>query len=379
MKNYSADIKNHKGYRINNICSTIIISFSLCLCLSGDILSQETKTADSLKFYDGQMFPIIGKGHSETSYIRFPVKYKTSIRKEVWGLGQHSAGMSIRFRTNASQITVRWTALGDNVLDHMPSTGVKGIDLYSIVDDEWKYLNTGRVKGKNNEFTLVSSKDRIFREYLLNLPLYDGVESLSIGVNSNAEITPPKEDYLVNAKPVVYYGTSIAQGGCASRPGMAFTNILARSMDRSFVNMAFSGNGTMDLPVGEAMAEIDAALFVIDCNANMKKELIYEKCVALVKLLKKKRPSVPVLLVEGFMFENGFGKPEESGMHQNNIELKKAFENLKDSGIKGIYYKKGDGLIGDDHEGTVDGVHPNDLGMLRIAEAMEPAIRKIIK
>ncbi len=375
MKNYY--IKT-KGIKRNNICGAILISFSLCFFFPGNILSQE-KPADSLKFYDGQMFTVIGKGHSETSYNRFPEKYKTSIRKEVWGLGQHSAGMSIRFRTNASQITIRWTVKGDNIMDHMPFTGIKGVDIYAMVDDSWKYVNTGRVKGKENEFTVVKTKDLVFREYLLNLPLYDGVESLYIGVNKNAEITPPKEEYLVSAKPVVYYGSSIAQGGCASRPGMAFTNILARSMDRPFINMGFSGAGTFDLPVGEAIAEINAAAYVIDCNPNTTTDLIYEKCVELVKLLKKKRPEIPVLLVEAFNYENGFVKPENSENTKKNKELKRAFETLKDLGIKQLFYKKGDGLIGDDHEGTVDGVHPNDVGMLRIAEEIEPAIRKIIK
>ena len=372
-------MKYYTKIKSNNICGATLISFLLCFAINGNILSQETKPADSLKFYDGQMFPIIGKYHSETSYNRFPEKFKTTIRKEVWGLGEHSAGMSIRFRTNASQITIRWTVKGDNIMDHMPATGIKGIDIYAMVDDSWKYVNTCRVQGRNNEYTVVKSKEMVSREYLLNLPLYDGVESLYIGVNKNAEITSPREDYLTELKPVVYYGSSIAQGGCASRPGLAFTNIIARSMDRSFINMGFSGAGTFDLPVGEAIAEIDAAAYVIDCNPNTTTDLIYEKCLDLVKLLKKKRPEIPVLLVEAFNYENGFTKPENSENAKKNKELKRAFETLKKQGIRQLYYKKGAGLIGDDHEGTVDGVHPNDLGMLRIAEAMEPAIRKIIK
>jgi len=264
-------------------------------------------------------------------------------------------------------------------MDHMASTGVKGIDLYAMVNEHWKYLNTGRVKGKINEFTLVQTDKEVYREYLLNLPLYDGVESLSIGVNSNAIITIPKENYLVAKKPVVYYGSSIAQGGCASRPGMLFTNILSRSIDRSFINMGFSGNGTFDESVGEAMCEIDAALYVIDCNPNTKTELIYNRAVELVKQLKKNKPEIPVLMVEGYYYENGFGKPEESETAKKNTELQKAFKTLQESGIQQIYYQKGDGMIGRDHEGTVDGVHPNDLGMMRISEFLQPVIQKIVK
>jgi lysophospholipase L1-like esterase len=160
---------------------------------------------------------------------------------------------------------------------------------------------------------------------------------------------------------------------------MAFTNILSRMTDRSFINMGFSGSGTFDIPVGEAMSEIDAALYIIDCNPNTKTDLIYQRAIDLVKLLKQKRPEIPILLVEGFEYVNGFGDPKESDQGKKNLELKRAFNTLKESGLKQIYYRKGEGLIGDDYEGTVDGVHPNDLGMMRIAQALKPAIQKLLK
>jgi hypothetical protein len=354
----------------------LLVTFSLSIF---NISGENRDLQDSIRFYDGQEFTIIGKFHAEKNYVRFPQEYRTKLREEVWGLGQHSAGISIRFCSNASEIIVRWTVKGDNSMDHMPSTGVKGIDLYAFIDNHWKYVNTGRVQGKNNEFILVKSAGNTYREYLLNLPLYDGIETLSIGINSNAQISLPKANYLIAKKPVVYYGSSIAQGGCASRPGMAFTNILARAMNRSFINMGFSGNGTFDQSVGEAMCEIDASLYVIDCNPNTKTELIYERAVELVNQLKKNRPEVPVLLVEGFYYENGLGKPEDSVTEKKRIELRRAFKVLQESGVQQIYYQKGDGMIGYDHEGTVDGVHPNDVGMLRFAEAIQPVIEKILK
>jgi len=365
---------------LNAFCCRMIFLTGTLFLLNPAIASSENSgQGDTLKYIDGQSFTIIGRYHTEKNYARFPQEYEHKLRKDVWDLGQNSTGISIRFRTNASEITVRWTLLEDNSMDHMAFTGIKGVDLYARVDNKWKYVNTARVKGKVNEFTLVKTSEAIYREYLLNLPLYDGIDSLSIGVNSSAEIGLPAEKYLIDKKPVVYYGSSIAQGGCTSRPGMAFTNILERAMDRSFINMGFSGSGTFDIPVGEAMSEIDAALYVIDCNPNTKTDLIYERAVALVKLLKEKRPAVPVLLVEGFYYVSGFGDPQESDQAKKNAELQRAFNTLKKSGLKQIYYKKGDGMIGNDSEGTVDGVHPNDLGMMRIAESLEPAIKKLIK
>lgn len=358
---------------------SLTVSALIMFCIIFPVFSGSGgSTGDSIKYYDGQSFTIIGKFHNEKNFMRFPRNYRDKLRKEVWELAQHSAGISIRFCTDASDIIVRWSVTGDNIMDHMPFTGIKGIDLYAYVDDHWKYVNTGRVQGKTSEFTLVTNVGQVFREYLLNLPLYDGVDSLYIGINSDALISPPKAGYLVTRKPVVYYGSSIAQGGCASRPGMAFTNILERAMDRPFINMGFSGNGTFDQPVGEAMCEIDAALFVIDCNPNTSGELIYDRAIQLVKLLKQKRPAVPVLLVEGFYYETGFGRPEESDTEKKRIELRRAYKSLQESGIQQIYYKKGDGMIGYDHEGTVDGVHPNDLGMMRIAESLQPVIENIL-
>ena len=338
-----------------------------------------SSTNDTIRFHDGQSFTIIGRFHSEMNYARFPANYQDKLREPVWNLGQHSAGISIRFRTNSPFIAVKWTVKNDAVMDHMPFTGIKGVDLYSIVEGNWKYINTGRVQGRSNEFTLVSGAGDTYREYLLNLPLYDGADTVLIGISHSASITVPQENHLIAKKPVVYYGSSIAQGGCASRPGLLFTNILSRKMDRSFINMGFSGNGTFDLSVGEAMCETDAALYVIDCNPNTTRDLIYERAVALVKYMKEKRPDIPVLLVEAFHYVNGFGKPLESENEKKNIELKRAFKTLKDSGIRDLYYREGEGLIGDDYEGTVDGVHPNDIGMLRIAEELEPTIRILLE
>jgi hypothetical protein len=357
----------------------VLYIFSLCFFFTGKAFCAGAKGNDSLKYYDGQEFTIIGRFHSEKTYARFPLKYKNILRQDVWDLGQQSAGESIRFNTNASTIVVRWSVKGDETIDPMSATGIRGVDLYAFVDGRWMFMNTGQAQGNTNEYTLVTTGGEIFREYLLNLPLHDGLESLSIGIDHNATISKPKENYLITQKPVVYYGSSIAQGVCASRPGMAFTNILSRAMDRSFINMGFCGNGTFDLSVGEAMCEINAALYVIDCTPNTDKELIYERAVGLVKFLKEKKPEIPVLLIDCYDYEIGFIKSVDSDNEKKRIELRRAYAFLKSTGIQQLYYKSGEGLVGNDHEGTVDDVHPNDLGMMRIAKALQPEIQKIIK
>jgi GDSL-like Lipase/Acylhydrolase family/N-terminus of Esterase_SGNH_hydro-type len=349
--------------------------------LRSDLSGKNFSIEDSINFYDGLSFKVIGKYHDEKNFGRFPARYKETLRQEVWNLGQNSAGLGIRFATNARTIIVRWTVMNESNLRHMPATGVRGVDLYTFANNQWQYVRTGFPSEKTTEYTLLSQGDGKLREYLLNLPLYDGVESLEIGVNEGATITGPRQKYLIDKKPVVYYGTSIAQGGCASRPGLAYTSILSRKLDREFINFGFSGNGTIETSVGEAMCEIDAALFVIDCNPNTKAELIYDRTVALVNMLRKQKPEVPILLIEGFLNESNYFNPASDGnanIRKKREELRRAFENLRKSGTAKLYYKKGDGLIGMDHEGTVDGIHPNDIGMMRMADALFPVLKKLL-
>jgi len=341
---------------------------------------QTRPSKDSLTFYDAQVFTIIGKFHNEKNYNRFPQKYKQTLRPEVWNLSQNSAGISVRFRSNATDISITWRVSGEVSFPHMALTGIRGVDLYAWDKGLWKFIQTGRPTAKTSQYEMLQGGEPVFREYLLNLPLYDGIEAISIGVNSGAEISKPKEQLLIANKPVVYYGSSIAQGGCASRPGMAFTNILSRKLDRSFMNMGFSGEGTFDESVGEGMCEIDAALYVIDCNPNTKRELIYDRAVKLVNQLRRNKPQIPVLLIENSLYpKNEFTIIGRSEDLAKRAELKKAFEFLVKSGVRDLYYQTGDGLIGYDNEATVDGVHPSDLGMIRMADFLMPKIRKILK
>jgi len=336
--------------------------------------------ADSLKYYDGHALTTIGQFHHENNWLRFPIRYKSTLREPVWDESTSSAGIAIRFRTNARQIAVRWTLSGVHDGEEAGSPGVDGVDLYALTTGHWQYVGTGMPKKKSNESLLLRKGDGHYREYLLNLPLYDGVDSLFIGVNDTAVISRPVRTDLVTGRPVIYYGSSIAQGAAASRPGMAYVNMLSRRMNRPFLNFGFSGEGKFDLSVGKAMSEVDAALYVIDCTPNSKGEIICDSAVKLVRLLKKERPEIPVLLVEGYFYEDTyFNADGRVKILDKRRALRKAFEILKATGTRGLYYKTGDGLIGNDHEGTQDGVHPNDLGMDRFATNILPVIKEVLK
>jgi hypothetical protein len=336
---------------------------------------------DSLTFYDARQFTIIGRFHNEANYRRFPQRFKGVLRDQVWEESLSSAGIAIRFRTNATRIVVRWSLREVDPLSKKAGPpGTDGVDLYCNTGAGWQFVNTGKPKQKVNEFILLRNGSGAYKEYLLNLPLYNGVDSLSIGVNTIAEILKPVEKYLIEKKPIIYYGSSIAQGAAASRPGMAYTNILSRKLDVPFINFGFSGEGKFDLSVALAMSEVDACLYIVDCTPNSKKEIICDSDIMVFRLLNLKRPMTPILLVEAFYYEDSyFNKDGLANVDDKRRELRRAFDLLKQSGIKGLYYKQGDGLIGYDHEGTADGVHPNDVGMLRFSEQMLPVIKSILK
>jgi len=334
---------------------------------------------DSVKFYDGRSLAVIGQSHNENNYHRLPWKYKGVVRSAVWDESLSAAGIAIRFRTNASTLRLRWRLADLGRSKNLNSAGADGLDLYAHTEKGWQYVNTALVRDTVNDVALLRNSEPVYREYWLNLPLYNCVTELSIGVNQWAVMSKPVENYLLDKKPVVYYGSSIAQGASASRPGLAYTNIMSRRLNRAFVNLGFSGEGTFDASVGEAMAEIDAALYAIDCTPNSKKEIIFERAVALVKQLKARRPATPVLLIEGYYYDDvAFERVGNSNIDAKRKELRRAYDTLIGAGIKGLYYKPGEGLIGYDHEATVDGVHPDDIGMLRFAVQMQPVISGIL-
>ena len=355
------------------------------LYISIECMADQYDNPDTISFRDGQEFTVIGRFHDEKTYARFPARYENLLRPEVWRIGQRSTGISIFFYTNATDIVVKWTVASETSNNQMAATGVRGVDLYVNVDGIWRYLQTGNPKSKTSEHVMYSGKQPVYREYLLNLPLSVGVDSLSIGVNIGADISKPVSSTFTG-KPIVHYGSSITQGGCASRPGMAYTNILARKLGRSYINLGFAGQGTFDESVGQAMCEIDAALYIVDCNPNTDESLIYECAVKLVKQLKECRPEVPVLLVENFVYTSEYfirEYPTKKGkinfVNAKQVELRKAFITLKKLGLSKLYYQEGKDLIGLDQEATMDGAHPNDLGMFRISEVLLPTIRKILK
>lgn len=352
---------------------------SLLLLYTTSAFAQTT----DVTWRDAKSLTIEGQGWSETEspYDRFPAKAKKQVRPAVWSLSQQSAGICVRFRSNATAIHAKWNLRSARLeMPHMPATGVSGLDLYARDDDgRWRWVANGRPSKQENSGKLVSGLTANDREFLVYLPLYNGVTAVEIGVPKGSTLEPGGPRPASKAKPVVFYGTSITQGGCASRPGMVHTAILGRWIDRPVINLGFSGNGRMEKEVAELMTEIDAACYVIDCLPNINAKQVTELTATVVNTLKTRRPGVPIVLVEDRNYTDSVfvtGKAKRN--RESQQALRTEFEKLTASGVKPLYYINGKQLLGDDGEGTVDSSHPTDLGFMRQAKAFHKVLKPIL-
>jgi len=323
-------------------------------------------------WHDASSMHIFGKAveNTLTHFSRLPEDIHASARKEIQRLGKNAAGLYVEFRTDSPSIHVRWTSLRKHTMPHMASVGSRGVDLYAHTDKGWRFVSCGR-PDLDNEVTsrcIVKKMDAGYKHFRLYLSLYDGITSLEIGTDPGSEFIPVDCDK--REAPLVMYGSSILQGGCVSRPGIASTNIIGRALGREVVNLGFSGNALLDPEVAELMARVEnPALFVLDNVPNDKAQLILDKGEAFVKILRDAHPDVPIIMMEMAHYGHDFvSSSSYADVEARNAAQREIYDRLVAAGEKNIYFLGSDDLIGHDGEATVDGTHQTDLGQMRYAE-----------
>jgi lysophospholipase L1-like esterase len=333
-------------------------------------------------------YPVIdGRGWQEglaNPYDRLPGYAEKQVRGAVWFHSRSAAGLYITFRTNATRIVVRYGVKGEKAMPHMPATGVSGLDLYGRGEDgQWHWARAAYRFGDTIEYTWngLSTGERD-REYRLYLPLYNSVNWMRFGTANGEAMRFSK---VSKDRPIVAYGTSIMQGGCASRPGLAWTSILGRMQEHQIINLGFSGNGQMETPLFEAMAAIDARLYILDCMPNLvdrtkfPPDEVERRTRQAVDILQKARPGVPILLAEHCCGTDGLNMDTTLTKRYDDCSrlISDIHGKLVKEGVKGLHLLSARD-IAFDQECTVDGTHPNDIGMMRYAEAYARKIRKIL-
>ena len=375
-----------------NLKRTLVASAAVLVALSAvadaakydpRMALEKSVTEKGVRWIDGKLLPIEGRAFDNVDhyYDRLPSNVTAKVNGGVRAMRHHTAGMQFRFTTDSKKLHFKWIPYNSHLsMDHMPSTGVSGIDVYrQTPDGAWRYVKTGRItSAKGGSFTVPWTPGE---PCLVNLPLYNGVRSFSLGIEPKAKISsaPPHRGA---SKPVVFYGTSITHGGCASRPGLAFVNVVGRTLDVPVVNLGFSGSGVMEYEMSEHLAAIDASCYVLDCLWNMgmtnaddvnnrRGRNVDENYEPFIRNLRAKRPGVPIVMAERC---DVYCRPQNS---QDKF-IRKLYEKLIAEGWTNLVYLPKDKMYTGDLEGTVDGCHPNDWGMMSMGKAFSAGVAQAL-
>lgn len=317
-------------------------------------------------------------------YYRLPPNCRENVSEGVYWLMKMPSGGIYRFRTDAKQIAVRVKNANDYLMFHMTPVGQQGVDLYFKRENETDYVFYTSVKfaapATEYESVVFQSETKEVRDFLIHLPLYESLDELLIGIDEDAQFYTPVQ--RKEQGKVVIYGTSITQGGCANRPGMAFTNILSRKLDIEFVNLGFSGSGIGEPQMAEYIRAFpDTRLVILDYDANGGENGYLEKHMdEIVDSIREKHPSVPILILSKTPFATDY---MNSYLWSVRNRLRKFMKDLVERRKRtdpNIYFFDGNLLFGEEdiYEMTVDGLHPTDLGFYMMAKVLYPILKELL-
>ena len=362
--------------------ATLVVALLSTAAVAADVATKPAKP--TLAWHAVSPDDIRGQGWKDVKapFDRLPARAEKLVRPEVWTLSRDSSGLYADFSTDAKKLTIRWKLNTEEIsFAHMAATGISGVDLYVQVDGRWHFMGVGRPTVypdfNSVEISLPDRAEAKVANYRVYFPLYNGLTDIEIGVPEGASFAFAKQQ--ADEKPIVIYGTSITQGGCAARPGMAYTSILGRRLNREIINLGFSGNGKTEQEVATLIAELDPAAFVIDALPNLTVALLKERMPRFIEIIREKRPETPILLVQNPIYPTApyvahFGERVEEA----NQILAKMHADRVAAGDKAIMLVEACDLTTDGGESTVDGVHPTDLGFVMLADKLEPQLRQAI-
>ncbi len=309
-------------------------------------------------------------------YRRIPEGVAAATGNEgVIHLSKNTAGGRLRFKTNSPYVAIHAEMAEICRMDHMAFTGIYGFDLYQRMQDEEIYIGTFRptVAMKNGYESKLMLRGEGMREVTINFPLYNNVDKLLIGVQAGSDIAAPRS-YAIE-KPVVFYGSSITQGGCASRPGNCYTAMIGRMLDCEHLNLGFSGSARGEEVMADYIANLDMRLFVCDYDHNAPDvEHLKRTHLPLYRAVRAKHPDLPILLVS---------KPDHDFEPETNARravILETFQTAQAEGDRHIAFIDGATLFAGAQycDCTVDGCHPNDLGFFRMAQVIGAAIKEML-
>lgn len=324
----------------------------------------------------GDSFVKYGVVKSDEDYLRMPRTVAKTVNDGVAGLCDNTSGVRIRFCTDSPYIAIKAIFPSLTRFPHMPLSGSGGFDLYKEAGGQQSFVGAyiPPLDGENGFDGIVYTNNFTGRNvnYILNFSTYNPVAKLYIGIKEGSKTQAP--DNYINKKPVVFYGSSITQGGCASRPGNIYQNFLSRALNMDYLCLGFSGNAKGEKEIAEYMAELRMCAFVSDYDHNAPEpEHLKRTHFALYQTVRDKNPELPYIMI------THPSKGINELVKRRKIIMESYLKAL-DKGDKNVYFIDGDSLFsGDEYDScAVDGCHPNDLGFYRMAQGILPILKEIL-
>lgn len=314
-------------------------------------------------------------------FCRIPENMLESFSEGIQFLAYNTSGARVRFRTNSKYIAVSADICYTEDFSHMPRTASAGFDLYIRFNKNENYTFIKPFMSPHNALDTKSvnsiadiNSDGKMYDVIINMPLYGGVSRMNIGLEKGAVIEKPHE-YTIT-KPFLFYGSSITQGGCASRPGNSYSAILSRWYDADFYNFGFSGNAKGEREMAEFLNGFDMSVFFYDYDHNAPDaEHLKNTHERFFNIIRKAHPQLPIIIITKPDFDS-----DKSENDKRRQIIRQTYDNAILNGDKNVYFIDGELLFGknDRDSCTVDGCHPNDLGFMRMAECINRTLKDII-
>ena len=349
--------------------------------------SQSAITKEDIKYYNikEKPFKIYGlyEPLEDGGYKRLPDDVAKNVNAGVAVLYRCTTGGRVRFKTNSEYIAIK--AIFPKKELHMPPqmsvVGSNGFDIY--IDGHHAGAYVPKIEypdGCTPKYSMDGGYDAIkefknngMKDVIINFPIFGEVEELFIGLQEDALVL--EGDKYRNEKPIVYYGSSITHGACASRPGNTYQNILSRWLNCDFINLGFSGNARAEDAIAEYISNLDMSVFVYDYDHNAPSvEHLRKTHEKMFKKIREKHPNLPVIMAS---------RPNnaEADSIQERIEIiKETYNNAKKTGDNNVYFINGQDIFNeiDPDILTVEGTHPNDFGFYCMAKVFREIIEKVI-
>ena len=334
----------------------------------------ETKIEkDDIKFYDPKLAPfkVYGLFHDGKKWCRLPEEVAKTVSEGVHFLHDNTAGGRIRFKTNSPYVAINTSMHSMCKISECAFTGSMAFDIYTDNEYQGTFIPEYNAKVGYEGVRELGAKE--MREITINFPIYSKVSEIYVGLAEDADILPPTP--YKYERPVVFYGSSITQGGCASRPGNSYQGFLARMLDTNFINLGMSGKAMGEVEIANYIKDLDMSVFVYDYDFNAPDlahlEATHER---MFKIIREANPTLPIIIMSKPKFY-----PSPADIKRKEC-IRTTYENAKANGDENVYFIDGKELMSiPGIEGTVDSTHPTDLGFYSMATRIRPLLKELLE